>query len=165
MRPRPPHASDARPSDSIAPALKTKSLLYAEESLFVIPREDPRDDDEEGDDDRPASPPSSGDQPLLQESLADRLRWDRPLGIQQVCALNGRAGGSSSRYCIRMLHRGRSTPRAFHAVKRHLIRIFPNKKAPGTGLLLVDSKSKGKAIRGSKPSCGSCRPVRISPRR
>lgn len=70
---------DARPSDSIALALKTRSPLYAEESLFVIPREDLRDEDDE-DEDRPPSPPPSGDQPPpSQESLADRLRRIDPL--------------------------------------------------------------------------------------
>ena len=68
---------DARPSDSIALALKTKSPLFAEESLFVIPREDLRDQD--ADEERPPSPPPSGDQPPSQESLADRLRRIDPL--------------------------------------------------------------------------------------
>ncbi|MDD4051786.1 MAG: bifunctional nuclease family protein [candidate division Zixibacteria bacterium] len=68
---------DARPSDSIALALKTKSPLFAEESLFVIPREDLRDEDD--DEERPAAPPASGDQPPSQESLADRLRRIDPL--------------------------------------------------------------------------------------
>ena len=68
---------DARPSDSIALALKTKSPLFAEEGLFVIPREDLRDQDDE--EERPPSPPPSGDQPPSQESLADRLRRIDPL--------------------------------------------------------------------------------------
>jgi len=68
---------DARPSDSIALALKTKSPMFAEESLFVIPREDLRDQDDE--EERPPAPPSSGDQPPSQESLADRLRRIDPL--------------------------------------------------------------------------------------
>lgn len=69
---------DARPSDSIALALKTKSPLFAEESLFVIPREDLRDQDDD-EEERPPAPPSSGDQPPSQESLADRLRRIDPL--------------------------------------------------------------------------------------
>ncbi len=70
---------DARPSDSIALALKAKSPIFAEESLFVIPREDIRPDGEA--EDRPPAEPPSGDQPRppSQESLADRLRRIDPL--------------------------------------------------------------------------------------
>ncbi len=50
---------DARPSDSIALALKTKSPIYVSEDLFTVKQEDV-----------PEDMPTSGDR----ESLADRLK-------------------------------------------------------------------------------------------
>lgn len=67
---------DARPSDSIAVALRFGAAIFADDTLLVEP--DP-DDDEEGEsppDDPPAG--GSGPQPLTAEELKEHLEKLRP---------------------------------------------------------------------------------------
>jgi len=62
---------DARPSDSIAVALRTEAPLYVNEDLLQSPPERPAVSDEP---DEPEGPPRAPDVPLTEEQKAEQLR-------------------------------------------------------------------------------------------
>jgi len=62
---------DARPSDSIAVALRTEAPLYVNEDLLQSPPERPAVSD---DPDEPSGPPSGSEKPLTDEQKAEQLR-------------------------------------------------------------------------------------------
>jgi len=62
---------DARPSDSIAVALRTEASLYVNEELLQAPPEQPAVSD---DPDEPSSPPDEPATPLTDEQKAEQLR-------------------------------------------------------------------------------------------
>lgn len=64
---------DARPSDSIALALKTGASIYVNEDLFNLTKSD-RPESEETEEDRPGTPPI----PTDRESLRERIRRINP---------------------------------------------------------------------------------------
>jgi len=62
---------DARPSDSIALALRTDAPLYVNEELLQSPPERPAVSDEP---DEPSGPPAGPEVPLTEEQKAEQLR-------------------------------------------------------------------------------------------
>ena len=62
---------DARPSDSIAVALRAEAPLYVNEDLLQSPPERPAVSDEP---DEPAGPPAGPETPLTDEQKAEQLR-------------------------------------------------------------------------------------------
>lgn len=62
---------DARPSDSIAVALRTEAPLYVNEELLQSPPERPAVSDEP---DEPSAPPAGPEKPLTDEQKAEQLR-------------------------------------------------------------------------------------------
>jgi bifunctional DNase/RNase len=67
---------DARPSDSIAIALRIRAPIFAEESLLALPGEAPRDEDE--DEELPSPRPVQSTDEMTAEQLKQYLSGLRP---------------------------------------------------------------------------------------